>query len=281
MSRVAVVTDSTADLPGELIERHGIRVVPLTVHFGAEEYKDYVEMGPDDFFQKLATSPHLPKTSQPSPADFAAVYEEVGKEARSIVSVHISSDLSGTYQSAMMARDMHPDLDIEVVDARSASLGTGLAVLAAAQAAARGEDKAGVAKAAGDSAAKLHVFFAVDTLEYLEKNGRIGKAQALLGGLLKIKPILTLDNGVVAPFDRVRGHAKAMARLVDVARETLGGKKGVRLAVIHGNAPDAARELEAGLRDAVNVADCFTGQVGPVVAAHAGPGVVGWAAHEV
>lgn len=281
MSRVAVVTDSTADLPRELVERYGIRVVPLTVHFGPEEYKDYVEIGPDEFFRKLPTSPHLPRTSQPSPADFAAVYEEVGRQADAIVSVHISADLSGTYQSAMMAKGMHPELDIEVVDARSASLGTGLAVLAAARAAEAGGDRAAVAEAAREVAAKLQVFFAVDTLEYLEKNGRIGKAQALLGGLLKIKPILTLDNGVVAPFDRVRGHSKAMARLVEVAGERLGHARGVRVAVLHGNAPEAAAELEAGLRGALAVSECLIGQVGPVIAAHTGPGVVGWAALEV
>ncbi len=280
MSKVRIVTDSTADLPRQLVDLYGITVVPLTVHFGPEEYKDYVELTPDDFFGKLGQSPHLPRTSQPSPADFKAAYEAAAKKADWILSIHISAALSGTCQSAVMARDMLPGLDIEILDTRSASLGVGLAVLAAARAAEAGADRAEILGAARRVIDRSHVFFAVDTLEYLEKNGRIGKAQALLGGLLKIKPVLTLDNGVVAPFEKVRGKPKVIPRLAEIAAERLGGAR-VRAAVVHGAAPEEAEALKNALAAKLDVEDMLIGQIGAVIGCHTGPGVLGWIAHPV
>ncbi|MDQ7793715.1 MAG: DegV family protein [bacterium] len=274
MGKVGIIADSTCDLPGSLIKELGVRIVPLTVHFGDEQFRDHYDLTSQGFIDKLVTSKHHPRTSQPSPNDFAEVYRELSGQYESLVVLTISSKLSGTYQSAVMALELAGNPDVEIVDTRSASLGVGAVVVAAARAAAAGKNKQEVVAAARRVADNLRVFFVVDTLEYLERNGRIGKAQFLLGTLLKIKPILTLEDGVVASLEKVRGKAKVIPRLVELAGETAGGRE-VDLAVVHAAAPEEARQLRQALSGSLKVRELLAGQLGPVIATHAGPGTLG------
>ena len=186
---VKIVTDSTADLPPGLAEELNISVVPLKVHFGEEEFLDWIDLDSDNFFEKLAGSGVMPHTSQPSPADFVKIYREIAAESDQLISVHLSAKLSGTYQSAVIAKSELKHLDIEVIDSGLASMALGIVVIEAARAAKAGLAKEDIILQLKDNMAKVKVYFAVDTLEYLQRNGRIGKAAALVGGLLNVKPL--------------------------------------------------------------------------------------------
>lgn len=218
---VRIVTDSTADLPDRIVSELGITVVPLHIHFGEDTYEDGVTISKDEFYRRLVTSPRLPKTSAPSSGEFGAVYERLQGEADEIVSIHISSKLSATWQSATVARDARAlSPPVHVVDSRSATIGLGLLVERAAQMARSGEAAATIVKEMRSLAPRTQLFGAVDTLEYLHKGGRIGMASALLGSLLKVKPIIGVREGIVHPIERVRGRERAFDRLCDmVARQ--------------------------------------------------------------
>lgn len=275
MSAVRVVTDSTADLPPVLAAEHGITVVPLQVIFGSESLRDGIDIGGARFYDRLQSDPNPARTSQPSPGDFVDVYRRLGQDGSPIVSIHISSQLSGTFQSAEIARQTCSDLEIHTVDTRSASLGIGLATLEATRAARSGMGAAEVAAAARRVAEKMAVVFTVETLEFLARNGRIGKAQAFLGSLLSIKPVLRLDDGVVAPVDRVRGRAKAFERMVEVLTQRVPPGGGVRAAVMHARAEAEAAELAARLHRLYPGAEVITGELGAVIGTHTGPGTIG------
>lgn len=281
MSGVRIVTDSTADLPPALAAEHGVSVVPLRVIFGSESLRDGVDIGGARFYERLRTDPNPARTSQPSPGEFAEVYRRLGQDGSAIVSVHISSKLSGTFQSAEIARDACRGQEIHTVDTRSASLGIGLAVLAAARAARAGAAPAEVAATARRVAEKMTVVFTVETLEFLARNGRIGKAQALLGSLLSIKPVLSLEDGIVAPIDRVRGRSRAIERMLEVLWQRVPPGAGVRGAVMYAGAEaeaDAAA-IAARLRGAYPGVDLVTGELGATIGTHAGPGTVGVCAY--
>ncbi len=278
MGKVGIIADSTCDLPDAIIRELGIRVVPLTVHFGDEQFRDHFDLTSEAFFAKLVASRHHPRTSQPSPNDFAQLYREMSREYESVVCVTISSKLSGTYQSAVMGLELAGNPDVEIVDTRSASLGVGMAAVAAARAAAAGKGKQEVAQAARRVADDLKVFFVVDTLEYLERNGRIGKAKFLLGTLLNIKPILTLDDGLVAPLENVRGRAKVVPRMVELAVEAAKGRE-VTIAVVHAAAPEEAERLKEALAEKLRVKEFFVNYLGPVIGTHTGPGTLGILVH--
>ncbi|UQZ87261.1 DegV domain-containing protein [Paenibacillus konkukensis] len=190
-----------------------IELIPLKVHFGVETYKDSVDMGPEAFFEKLAASASLPTTSQPSPVEFVEAYKRAGASGASVISIHLSSRMSGTYQSALLAKSMLEEdgCDLSVVDSRTASYGIGMLVVCAAEAAREGRSKEEILEMIDTIRRQTKIYFLVDTLEYLQKGGRIGKAAALLGSLLNIKPILSIsEEGEVFPVDKVRGQKKAM-----------------------------------------------------------------------
>lgn len=275
MGKIRIVTDSTADLPRELLEKHKIAVVPLRVHFGPESFKDHIELSASEFYEKLASSQYLPKTSQPSPADFAEAYQNLAGPGDTVISIHLSSELSGTYQSANLARSMVRGVKVEVIDTRAASMGIGLIVLAAARAAEAGRSPNEVVAAARSIIDRLYVLFSVDTLEYLQRNGRIGRAQALLGTLLNIKPLLHLKDGIVSPLEKVRGKAKVIPRLLELARERVPVGARIHCAVIHGNCPEEGRTLLNGLKSVYEVVEESLALLGPVIATHAGPGTLG------
>jgi len=275
MSRVCIVTDSGADLTPDVAAEAGVRVVPLTVTFGQQEYRDSVDLSPERFYQLLreADAGSLPRTTQPSPADFEEVYRPLVEAGCTIVSVHMSARVSGTLQSAALAARSVGG-EIHVVDSKSASLGTGLLVLEAARLAAAGTSAGDIVRRLEALRDRQKVFFSVDTLEYLQRNGRIGKAQAFVGGLLNVKPILTLVEGEVHPLERVRGRARVHSRLVELAAAAAGTDP-VRIAVLHGDAPGDAERLAEALRSRLAVTELRTALLGPTVGTHVGPGTLG------
>lgn len=271
---IAIVTDSTSDLSPELRAQHGIRSVPLYVLFDGKMFKDGIEITPTDLFRGLKEGKKTPSTSQPSPAEFAAVYREALQTADQVLSVHISGQLSGTVGSARLAAQEFGDR-VTVVDSRSVSMGLGMQVLRAAARAAEGRSVPEIVAELERVAAQADIRFTVDTLEFLRINGRIGGAAALLGGLLNIKPILTVKHGRVESGGRVRGHKKAMQDIVDHVRryvDTHGGARVAFLATVGGEA--YLQEVRAGL-SGVPFEDMGDHPIGAVVATHAGPGTVG------
>lgn len=274
---VAIVTDSTAYLPAEVVARHGIRVVPLHVVMDGTELDEGVDVDPGQVAAALRAHRRV-STSRPTPSAFLEAYEAAAAAgAEAIVSVHISADMSGTYDSAMLAA-RHAPVPVEVVDSRSMGMAMGYAVLAAAEAAERGEDARSVAGVARSRARATKVWFCVDTLEHLHRGGRIGKASALLGSALAIKPLLTLEDGHIELAEKVRTSARAVARMEDLAlgaAEAAGGDACVELAVHHIDAPDRATELAGRLHERLPGApEPMLVELGPVVGAHVGPGTL-------
>jgi DegV family protein with EDD domain len=276
MPSVAVVTDSTTYLPRELVQSEGIHEVSLYVNWpDGQERESDVEL--DAFYARLRTASQLPTTSQPSIGDFIAVYEPLVAEGRDVISLHISGGISGTVQAARQAAEQVAERGhagrIEVVDSETTCGGLGLVVLAAARAASSGSDLDGSVRAARAARADLKIWFVVDTLEYLQRGGRIGKAQALLGSALKIKPILTLEAEVV-PVEKVRTSGRAFERMVDHLRERRAdGADG--WVVQHIQAPERAEALVERGREIFGSEPLWVSEMGPVMGAHAGPGVLG------
>jgi len=266
----AIVTDSTADLPPGLAEELGVRVVPLYVRFGEEVFSDGVDIGPDEFYRRLVTSPDLPKTAAPSPEDFARVYRELAGEA--VVSIHISGKLSATCDSARRALDLVPGAAVDIIDSLSCSMGTGLLVILAALWAREGRGAAEISSRLRELIpGKVHLFGLVDNLEYLHKGGRLGKAQVFLGSLLRIKPILEVRDGEAHPLERVRTRARAIERMLELAAAFPSIQA---LAVLHSTTPDDARELARRLKD-IFPGEIYLSQFGPVLGTYVGPGTLG------
>lgn len=279
MSRIALVTDSTCDLPAELIEKYDIHVVPLNVIFGDKNYRDGVTIESNQFFEMLKTEPIHPRTSQPAPGDFAVIYERLKDEYEHIISIHLSSQLSGTCQSALMARDLFAGADITIIDSMSASIGLGWVVLLAARAIAAGKSKQEVITIAQQAAAEQHILLTVESLEWLHKNGRIGKASALLGGLLSVRPVLHIEAGIVAPYGKQRGKMeKVLQNMVDSMTELVSVEQPVYIGIVHATSPDMAEYVAGLLRDTYSVKELIIGSVGPVIGVNTGPGTVGFVA---
>lgn len=275
MGKVRIVTDSTADIPQEERERLGIAMIPLKVHFGEETYLDAVTIGAEQFYKKLIQSPILPTTSQPSPVEFTEVYEKLLAEEpdTSIISIHLAAVLSGTYQSATIAQSMiEGEADIVLVDSKSASFGIGYLAVKAAEMAQAGRSKDEIVNELHRLQEGFNLYFLVDTLEYLQKGGRIGKASALIGSILNIKPILTLDKeGGVFPVDKVRGSKKAMGRIVELLKKDFGDDP-VGLTLAWTDDKTVAMELGERIKSELNVKQVGYTTVGSVIGTHTGPG---------
>jgi DegV family protein with EDD domain len=215
---IAIVTDSTSDLPKDVVEKHGIIVVPLNVRFGMEEFKDGIDIDNDEFYRRLQIESELPTTSQPALGDFSEVYRSLIAEHDGIVSIHISGKLSQTINSAIQgARDVDSDGEkIKTIDTGQATIPLGLIVIEAANAAASGADLAGVIEVVHDAMGRARFYGMVDTLEYLVKGGRIGRAKGFIGGLLKVTPIITLEDGESSPVTSPRTRRKALAKLKEL-----------------------------------------------------------------
>lgn len=273
----AVVTDSTACLPAEVAAESAITVVPLHVVIGAETHDEGSVAATPEALAEALRAYRPVSTSRPTPVAFGEVYQRLADAgAREIVSVHLSGDMSGTVESARAAaRDV--GVEVVCVDTRQVGVGTGYAALAAARAAAGGASAAQAAAAAQRRAERTSSFFYVDTLEYLRRGGRIGAATALLGGALAVKPLLTIEDGLVGPLERVRTSARAIARLGELAAEAAGDRP-IDLTVSHLASPDRAAALveQLGARLAANLEgrEPWCGELGAVLGAHVGPGML-------
>ena len=272
----AIVLDSTSDYPEAPSRFSNMRFVPLYVRFGDDTYRDYVELGPSDFFEKLRTSPVLPATSQPTPQDFLDAYEELAAYQR-IYSLHVSSKVSGTFQSAALAAGELGGDKVRVVDSLTASLAIAMLAHAIQRRLARGTTDAEVDALVERFHRDCGVVFTVETLEYLQRGGRIGRAAALAGSLLNVRPILGVEDGEVIAVARVRGRQKALAEFERRFEAATEDRAGLRVAIAHADAPEwvgTLSELVWRLRPKAEIE--FTATLGAVVSTHTGPGAVGF-----
>jgi DegV family protein with EDD domain len=272
---IHVFTDSGADLPPSLASELAIHVVPLTIHFGDTQYKDSVELTTAEFYAKLQSSSESPNTSQPSPGEFLSAYQKHSNPGDTIFSFHLSSKLSGTYQSAVLAAKQLTDRSIHVIDTKSASMGIAVAAIFAARWAEQNMTPNDILANSQAIVAKTHIYFVVDTLEYLRRHGRIGKAQALVGSLLNIKPVLCLEDGVVTPADKVRGKTRAMGRLLELAFQHVKKDKQSVFAVLDTDGSETASGIVQAVHERVPNTEVFRSILGPTVGTHAGPGTIG------
>lgn len=284
MEKVRIVTDSTADLPEEIIEKYHIKVIPLSLIIDGKVYYDKVDISNDEYYKKLVSCSELPTTSQPTPAEFLAAYNElIAEGAESIVSIHLSSDLSGTVKGAQMTAQMVKDAEICVIDSRTATMGLGLIVLQAAKAAAKGADFAEIVRIANEAVANSDLFFLLESLDNLQKGGRIGKAGYLVGSLLNIKPVLRLHDGEIHAFDKVRGNRenKAMEKMVEDILSHVDLGKEVYCAVGYCDNIDQANKMVEMLKPHLKCEEYICMQIGNVVSTHVGMGAVGLAFYQV
>lgn len=269
---IQIITDSTCDIARETVEQFGISVVPAYVLFGEESFRQGIDINPTQFYARLQSSPQLPSTSQPTPGDFAAALEPLVAGGDQVVCITVARQLSGTYNSAVQAASQFDEGAVTLIDSGTASVGHMLQVLAAAEDAAAPEATLdSVVSAAQARAGRSYGFAMVDTLEYLQKGGRIGKAQAFMGSLLKVKPILKVANGEVLPVDRPRNLRRGLQRLEELVREQGPASK---LAVAYTTDAAPAEEMRNRLADLTDPANTYTLQVGSAIGTHIGPGAV-------
>ncbi|MBC7226022.1 MAG: DegV family protein [Thermoflexales bacterium] len=272
---IKIITDTTSGLPLELARAHDIPVLPQIIIFGEETYRDDTEMDTRMFLQKLRSSPTLPKTAAPPPALYNPIFERLLAEGyRTIICLHPSSELSGTVRSALTAAQDFPGADIRVVDTRTVAAPLATVVLLADRWAKEGVDADTIIARVQQMLARQRVYFVVDTLEYLHRGGRIGGAQALLGGLLQVKPILTLRDGRVEPFEKQRTQRRALERLRELVLEGCPHSPESYLAVMHADAEATARELAADFSAQLGIPEVPIYELPPAIVTHAGPGVL-------
>jgi len=271
--QVKIVTDSTVYLPAEVIARHDIRVIPLRVGFGTDVYSEGVDITNKEFYQRLANSNIMPTTSQPPIGDFTRIYTELAHQGHPILSIHISSKISGTINSVLTARESLPQAQIEAVDSKS--IGMGPLVIRAAEAAEQGRTLAQVKAATDKLNAGINVVGALDSLEYLRRGGRIGGMKAMVGNLLKIKPMLTYDNGEPRLLTKVRTLPRAIDYILRFVEKRTEGSNAIYGAIRHAHVLEAALALEKALLSHFNWSELDLMELGPVFGTHLGPGTVG------
>lgn len=274
MATVKIVTDSAQDFEPSLLEKMGITVVPLTVHFGDESYRDGYEIRGKEFYERLTSSSVIARTSQPSPWEFQQVFQKLTEDGSSVVAILLSSALSGTYQSAVMAKEALPDQQIEVIDSKSASGMYGMMAILAQEMAGKGCTFDEIVAAVKRMIETGITVFSVDTLDYLARNGRIGKAQHLLGSMLNMKPILSLDDeGYVVAKERIRGRNKVIPRMIDIVLEHLG-KEELYVCISDANSPAEAAKLKEQAQERLSIRRLFETEIGAIIGTHTGPGTL-------
>ncbi len=269
---VRIVTDSTADLPAKVVQEWGINVIPLQVNFGTEVYRDGVDLQPDEFYRKLVSSSVLPTTSVPPPGIFAEVYKKLSANGDDVLSIHLSSKLSGTYDCARLAAKDLGNKRVEIIDSLSLSMGMGILVVVAARAARAGASLEEVTSLVHRAMKRCYLVGLLDTLVYLQKGGRIGRARAFLGHVLNLKPLLTIRDGEVHPMERVRTRRRALNRMLQFIQEH---KPFDEVAVLHSVAPEEAELVADQLASVFPRERMYMSQFGPVLGVHIGPGAVG------
>lgn len=275
---VKVVTDSACDIPSELAEELAITMVPIYVMFGTETYRDRIDMGTDEFFDRLVHNHVHPTTSVPSPKDFADVYNELAQETDEIISIHLTSKESGTYNAAVLAKDLvDKKCRIEIVDSESISMSLGMLVITAARAALAGANLDQVIELVRRNVSRMHLMILVDTLKYVIRGGRLSRASGLVGTVLRVRPLLTLREGDLRPAGVARTKARAVERLYSFANSFSRVKE---LAVVYTTDHDEAKSLLDRLKAAFPDATSYLARVGPSLGTHAGPGAMGVAIWE-
>ena len=269
---VKIVTDSTADLPAQLAQELGITVVPVYLRFGEKVYRDRVDISEDEFYQKLVESPVHPTTSQPTPADFADVYNRLSKETDEIVSIHLSAKTSGTYNSALQGRELaETECHIEVVDSLSVTMGLGLMAMAAARLAEAGESLQAIMEEIRQAIPRIRLLGVFDTLKYLLLGGRISKVRAIVGTLLNVKPLITMRDGELVQAGLARTRSKGMDRLLDLVKNTLNIQE---LAIVSSTTPDEADSLKERIASTFDKRYIHLARLGPGLGVHGGPGTL-------
>lgn len=277
MSKVAIVTDSTAYIPQNLVEEYHISVAPQILIWAEETFEDGVDIQPDEFYERLQTAKVMPTSSQVTVASFHKIFSKLAGEGYDILAILLSDQLSGTIDSATQAKESFPNANIEIVDSETVAMALGFQVLAAARLASQGEDLTQCKELAIKAKGHTGVIFAVDTLEFLHRGGRIGGGSRFLGAALNIKPILEVTGGRVESVERVRTRKKSLQRILDMVQERVSGSELVRLATLHANVPDEAKDLLEQANSRIQPVESIFSTISPVVGTHAGPGTIGLA----
>ncbi len=272
---IKIVADSTCNLDPDILERHDIRVAPITIQFGNESYEEGIDIDRDLFYRKIEELNMIPTTSQPTPAWFERFFRELHRLGHSILTITLTSKHSGTHQSAVLARSMVPEADVEIFDSESISLGTGWMILEAARAAEAGRDRASILHRLEVIRQKARLFLTPATLKYLQMSGRVGKLQGALASLLNVKPIIALERGLLEAKENVRTRGKALERLLELMEQAFGSTTPINLAVIHARAKEEAEDLLGRARARLNCRGVLTGDLVCSLAVHGGPGVIG------
>jgi len=269
---IKIVTDSTADLPLQLANELGITVVPVYLSFGDEVYRDRVDISEDEFYQRLLHDPIHPSTMQPSPQDFVHVYDGLAQETDGIISIHVTSKLSGTYNSALQGKKLvEKKCPIEVIDSQVVTMGLGQLAMAANTIAESGKSLQQVAEQVRRMIPSIHILGLLDTLKYLALGGRIGKVQALLGSILSVRPMLTMKDGELVPAGRVRNRNRGIDRLFDFVKNAVDVQD---LAIVYNTTPDEAQALLRRMDSIFPKERITLARLGPALGVHAGPGIL-------
>jgi DegV family protein with EDD domain len=273
---IHVVTDSSSDIPSKLASEYQIGIVPLNVHFGEEVFKDGVDIWSEEFYHRLKNEQAVPNTSQPAPGEFLKVYQTIAKPGDTIISIHISGEMSGAVNSARIAAEMLGDeYQVIVIDSRFVSMVLGLIAIRAAKLAALGGGLEEILAAVDRCKEEIAVYFTVDSLEHLARTGRIGKATAFLGGLLNIKPILGISGGVIVPIEKIRGNFQKVAQqMVGKLSEKFGDRL-LEVSIIHTELPDMVTVLKQEAEKSLQIDHFHNSIIGPIVGTHAGPFTIG------
>jgi DegV family protein with EDD domain len=279
MSKIAIVTDSTSFLPAELIKKHNVTIAPQILIWDEQQLLDGVDIQPSEFYTRLKTAKTMPSSSQVSPVTMQSTFQNLVDQGFEAIGIFVSSKLSGTLQSAMQGKEMMGAAGekVTIMDSLATSMSLGLIVLAAARAAESGSNLDECIAAAENTRKNSGLFFAVDTLEFLHRGGRIGGAQRFIGSALNLKPILALIDGKVEGVERIRTKSKAHNRLLELVSERVNGKSNIRLASLHANASDDATALLERATQKLKPVETIFAEVSPVVGSHTGPGTVGMA----
>lgn len=272
MPPLRIVTDSLADVPPAIAEELGIVQIPCIVRFGSQEYRDRVDLSSAEFYQRLTASPTLPTTSQPATGVFEELYHKLARETDQILAIHTISSLSGIYNASAVAAQGIPKVRIELIDSHQVTMALGWLVILAARAAREGLDLDQVRRIVEDTMPRVHVIGALSTLEYAQRGGRLGKGAALIGTLLHVKPLISIENGEVVPVENARSQKRALERLVDIV---LASGPIQEISVIHAASPDLAARLKAMLAATLSESRIVMAEAGPVLGAHVGPNAVG------